>query len=109
MLVCLINEPPAEFPHVVGIDTERALAHYVSDTPGKRLYPDLSKARELSKAKASYDFGEGLPAINPKYLIDMLRIFPDAEVYADSTTPDIKAVRFYSKDGEGYILPDGRK
>lgn len=65
----------------------------------------IKKAKE-KKQKPVYDFGEDLPAVNAKYLLDMLRIFPDATIYRSSgKAPKNKAIFFESAHGDGLLLP----
>lgn len=46
--------------------------------------------------------GDRLPAVNLKYLYDILQLFPDASAYC--TTP-IKPLLFKSQDGEAILVP----
>lgn len=52
-----------------------------------------------------YDFGLGLPRVNPNYLIDFLQLFPDGEAFASEQKPYITPIYFRSTDGEGILCP----
>lgn len=52
-----------------------------------------------------YDFGPGLPRVNPNYLIDFLQLFPDGEAFASEQKPYITPIYFRSADGEGILCP----
>ena len=100
-------EPPA-FKEVFGVDLDRLMDSHLHGGNGQRVYP--LKADVLKACKVGvFDFGEGLPLVNAKYLLSMMRLFPDAEIYASFLTPEIKPLRFYSKIGVGYFLPIRRK
>ena len=50
-----------------------------------------------------YDFGDGLPMVDAKYLKDMLDVFPDAIATYDGTPSH--AIYFHSEKGDGILLP----
>ena len=52
-----------------------------------------------------YDFGPGLPRVNPNYLIDFLQLFPDGEAFASEQKSYITPIYFRSADGEGILCP----
>lgn len=52
-----------------------------------------------------YDFGPGLPRVNPNYLIDFLQLFPDGEAFTSEQKPYITPIYFRSADGEGILCP----
>lgn len=70
----------------------------------KELQSIIKEARQ-NRVKPVYDFGEGLPRVNAKYLLDMLRIFPDAVAYRAARNCKNKAIYFESQNGDGLLLP----
>lgn len=81
--------------------------------------PDLKKLRadlkihkaEQQAVKVSfrkplfYRFGEGLPTVDARLLLDMFELFPDASVTASKYRPETAALHFQSKSGEGLLMP----
>lgn len=68
------------------------------------------KASNRSKYESfvsTYDFGAGLPLVNAEYLLDLLELFPDCEIYAHENP--IYPVYFKSASGEGVLCPTRRR
>ena len=88
--------------NVPSLDDLKALmdddkAHTVKTRRGVPEYDD-------NQPRGLYFFqGDGAPAVNAEYLRDMLRLFPDAEIYwkANSFSP----LYFKSANGDGILLP----
>lgn len=106
-----LTEPvPPEIPTARGLDIGRFF-----DVPrGIELYTPsinavkyfINKAKIENKATAIYDFGDDLPHVNAKYLLDMLRIFPDARIYTTrANDAKNKAIFFESSIGDGLLMP----
>lgn len=68
------------------------------------------KARRCSKYEAfttKYDFGAGLPLVNTEYLLDLIELFPDCEIYAHETP--LSPIYFKSASGEGVLCTIRRR
>lgn len=53
-----------------------------------------------------YDFGEGLPAVNAQFLLDMLALLPGAVVTVADTRTEIAPLYFRTDDGsDGILMP----
>jgi hypothetical protein len=50
-----------------------------------------------------FDFGDGMPAVNAKFLKDMIDIFPDAIATYDGSPTH--SIFFHSEKGDGLLLP----
>lgn len=50
-----------------------------------------------------YDFGAGLPLVNAEYLLDLLELFPDCEIYAHDNP--LYPIYFKSASGEAVLCP----
>lgn len=101
-------ERPEEIPPATGVDVEK----FFNVTRGWDLSPPtvdelktiISIANETKKP-ALYDFGEGLPCVNARFLLDMLRIFPDAKIYRTKKNQKNGAIFFDSQFGDGLLMP----
>lgn len=51
----------------------------------------------------TYDFGAGLPLVNAEYLLDLLELFPDCEIYAHDNPR--YPIYFKSASGEAVLCP----
>ena len=87
-----------------------------------RIYPDAKERREiplpcLEDVKAvcaadrankdeprryQFPLGDGLPVLDPRFLRDMLQLFPDARCYVCG---QFSPVLFVSEHGDGLIMP----
>lgn len=68
------------------------------------------KAQRRSKYETfipKYDFGVGLPLVNAGYLLDLLELFPDCEIYAHENP--LSPIYFKSAGGEGILCPIRRR
>lgn len=68
------------------------------------------KASNRSKYESfvpTYDFGEGLPLVNAEYLLDMIELFPDCEIYAHENP--YSPIYFKSTAGEAVLCPIRRR
>lgn len=63
------------------------------------------KARGLKESFPLYDFGNDLPAVNARYLLDCVEILPGAVFRASSHRPEVCGIYFESADGCGILLP----
>lgn len=64
------------------------------------------KAQRRSKYETfipKYDFGVGLPLVNAEYLLDLIEIFPDCEIYAHHNP--LYPIYFKSASGEAVLCP----
>lgn len=64
------------------------------------------KASNRSKYESfvpTYDFGAGLPLVNAEYLLDLLELFPDCEIYAHENP--VYPIYFKSAAGEAVLCP----
>lgn len=52
---------------------------------------------------STYDFGVGLPLVNAEYLLDLLELFPDCEIYAHENCNS--PIYFKSASGEAVLCP----
>lgn len=50
---------------------------------------------------STYDFGVGLPLVNAEYLLDLLELFPDCEIYAHDNP--LYPIYFKSASGEAVL------
>ena len=100
----LFHTPPS-FSIVRNDSLDRLWHQYVFDKDGKRVYPEVSGVKECAKRKSPYIFEGTDVKVAPGYLYDMMRMFPDAEIYLGSVNPRLKAIRFRSSRGVGYLLP----
>ena len=101
-------ERPEEIPPANGISVEK----FFNVTRGWDLaLPTVDELKTIirtaneTKKPALYDFGEGLPCVNARYLLDMLRIFPDAKIYRTEKEPKNRAIFFDSPFGDGLLMP----
>lgn len=68
------------------------------------------KAQRHSKYETfipKYDFGAGLPLANAEYLLDLIELFPDCEIYAHENP--IYPIYFKSAAGEAVLCPIRRR
>lgn len=82
---------PLDLPSIADIKAEIA-AHKAkhADIPAKR------------RPACMWDFGEGLPAVNAQYLIDMMQALPDAKAtWTKATSP----IYFTDSINDGILLP----
>lgn len=63
------------------------------------------KAAGMKENFPLYDFGDGLPTVDARFLLDILEILPGASFRASSYRPDIGGIYFESADGFGILLP----
>ena len=99
---------PDDIPRASGVDVSR----FFNDPRGydvilphiKELQRIIKEARQ-NRIKPVYDFGECLPRVNAKYLLDILRIFPDAVAYRSAGNCKNKAIFFESHSGDALLLP----
>lgn len=103
--------PPEDIPTAAGIDINK----FFEVARGEELpAPSLDAARyyvknpiidAYGKKRPVYDFGDDLPRVNARYLLDMLRIFPDARIYTTAHNPKNRAIFFESAFGDGLLMP----
>lgn len=63
------------------------------------------KAAGMKEKFPLYDFGDGLPAVDARFLLDIVEILPGATFRASNYRPDIGGIYFESADGFGILLP----
>ena len=73
-----------------------------------KIKSDLAEYRASGWSKyesfvSTYDFGGGLPLVNAEYLLDLLELFPDYEIYAHEN-PNYP-IYFKSASGEAVLCP----
>lgn len=62
--------------------------------------------RAKDRKPLTWDFGEGLPAVNGNYLLDMLELLPGCTATASHASPLLSAIYFQAEGvGEGILLP----
>lgn len=73
-------------------------------TPGElRAFIADPRSPRKSDGAVLYDFGDGMPAVNAKFLKDMIDIFPDAIATYDGSPTH--SIFFHSEKGDGILLP----
>lgn len=73
-----------------------------------KVHDAEERARKKAKNRKplTWDFGEGLPAVNGNYLLDMLELLPGCTATAASYNPTLSAIYFHAEGvGEGILLP----
>ena len=110
--IAKLNEAPPElfynppsFSLLRNDSLDRLWYQYVCDKDGQRVYPVAADVRECARKKVPYIFEGTDVKVAPGYLYDMMRIFPKAQVFVGSIEPRLKAIRFRSPQGVGYLLP----
>lgn len=63
------------------------------------------KAAGMKENVPLYDFGDGLPAVNARFLLDIVEILPGVTFRASSRLPELGILYFESADGCGCLLP----
>lgn len=64
------------------------------------------KVKTKDRKPLTWDFGEGLPAVNGNYLLDMLELLPGCTATASHASPLLGAIYFQAEGvGEGILLP----
>ena len=64
------------------------------------------KAKTKDRKPLTWDFGEGLPAVNGNYLLDMLELLPCCTATASHASPLLGGIYFQAEGvGEGVLLP----
>ena len=64
------------------------------------------KAKAKDRKPLTWDFGEGLPAVNGNYLLNLLELLPGCTATASSSNPILSAIYFHAEGvGEGILLP----
>lgn len=66
----------------------------------------VRRAKAKDRKPLTWDFGEGLPAVNGNYLLDMLELLPGCTATASHASPLLGAIYFQAEGvGEGILLP----
>ena len=64
------------------------------------------KAKTKDRKPLTWDFGEGLPAVNGNYLLDMLELLPGCTATTARNNPLLSGIYFQAEGtGEGVLLP----
>ena len=68
---------------------------------------EMERAAHGRDAKNLHSFGAHLPTVNRAYLLDVLKVFPDAHFYVrkEYAARLVSPLYFASKDGDGLLLP----
>ena len=107
-VIRLTAENPAELPTAPGLDVKRFFdvpRGWDLLLPTENELKAIIKRSNETKTHAVYDFGDDLPAVNARYLLDILRIFPDATAYRSKTNTKNGAVFFESTFGDALLMP----
>ncbi len=104
-----MSDSPGELPTVPGVKLEHI---YKYNAPGVELRTptadELKTIIKESRAKkeriAFFDFGDGGPLVNARYLLNILTILPDAKIYEAATRPDISPLYFESTRGDALLM-----
>lgn len=78
------------------------------DVPTLKAYIKTEKARKKAlkdKNAVIWDFGDGLPAVNAEFLLDVLEILPQAEAIGSRRRPLLDVIYFKSSNGCGVLCP----
>ena len=67
------------------------------------------KATKNNSTRPVYDFGDGLPGVDARYLLDMAALLPGAVVTVSSEYPLTTAIYFKAENGDDGILMPVRK
>ena len=84
---------------ILNMPSKTELKTFITDENARQ------KANGIPRTVPLWDFGDGLPAVNAKYLLEMLSIFPDATVTASKMHPLTNALYFKSDHADGALLP----
>ena len=108
----LNTTPPEDIPRAAGIDhinrffdVTRGVELYAPSLDAVRYYTKNPVPNVYGKKQYIYDFGDNLPRVNAKYLLDMLQIFPDARIYTTAHNTKNRAIFFESAHGDGLLMP----
>ena len=99
----IINEGDNEFVNFAKFIDDAELVK--GETPLDK--PSEIELKELIKAKKNYDFGDGLPYVDAKYLLLILSHFPSIDIYPVRTTAfseDFSNIYFESCDVRGLLM-----
>lgn len=77
------------------------------DVKEVKAFIAVERAAKGRKATPVWDFGEGKPAVDAQYLVDLLNVLPDAREIYYSTAPDGMFCPLYAKSerGDAILLP----
>lgn len=107
--VRLTLESPEGFRSAAGVDLKRffdaARGASLPLPSVDDLKAIIKEAKEKKEKKAIFDFGAGLPMVDARFLLDMLRIFPDAKAYTTARNAKTGAIFFDSFTGDGLLMP----
>ena len=73
-----------------------------------KVHDAEERARKKAKDRKplTWDFGEGLPAVNGNYLLNLLELLPGCTATASSSNPILSAIYFHAEGvGEGILQP----
>ena len=67
---------------------------------------ERARKRARDRKPLTWDFGEGLPAVNGEYLLDLLELLPGCTATASHANPILSAIYFQAEGvGEGILVP----
>ena len=99
----IINEGDNDY-----IELEKFIKNAESTKDSEPLSkPSEIELKECIKAKKNYDFGDGLPYVNAKYLLLILSHFPDADIYSARNTTfsgDFSNIYFEASGVRGLVM-----
>lgn len=98
----LKEAPGMDLTNIMDIDPQPTTL--TLPTPGelRKYIADPSNRMVNARGDKLYDFGDDLPRVNAKYLLEMMVLLPDAVVTCDGLT---KPLVFKSEAGDGLLLP----
>lgn len=101
-----LKKPVDGFESVHGMDLEKVFPQKYMlkekldvPTPGQ---VKIGK-KKIYTGRSCYDFGDGYPMVDASFLLDMLALLPDAEVW--TTGAEHSMLYFRSNKGDGILLP----
>lgn len=107
-VIRLTADSPEELPRAEGLPLDyffNVARGWCLALPTVEELKAIIKRSNETKTAAVYDFGEELPAVNARYLLDILRIFPDATAYRSAKNTKNAAIFFESTFGDGLLMP----
>ena len=102
-----------DLPEVRGMDAVHLVTDACALENGLELeLPTADQLKALIKERKAagvkiplYDFGDGLPAENAQYLLDMLILLPSSRAFTDAKRPTLSGIYFKTDDADGLLLP----
>lgn len=105
-----LKKPVDGFESVHGMDLEKVFPQeYMLKEKLDVPTPGQVKIgrKKICTGRSCYDFGDGYPMVDASFLLDMLALLPDAEVW--TTGAEHSMLYFRSDKGDGILLPVRKK